>query len=174
LRGLEIARRHCLRTILNPAPAAALPDAAWPLCDVITPNETEAQALTGIRVEDEAGARAAGQALLDRGVGCAVLTLGARGVLVCEPAGATAIPAFDAGPAIDTTGAGDAFAGALASALAERRPILEAARFGCAVAGVSVTRPGAASAMPRRADVLAAAADYLGGMRDDAGRGRAT
>lgn len=174
LRGLEIARRHGLRTILNPAPATALPDAAWPLSDVITPNETEAQALTGIPVEDEAGARAAGQALLDRGVGCAVLTLGARGVLVCEPAGATAIPAFDAGPAIDTTGAGDAFAGALASALAEGRPILEAARFGCAVAGVSVTRPGAASAMPRRADVLAAATDYLGGMRDDAGRGRAT
>lgn len=163
LRGLEIARRHGSLTILNPAPAAALPDAAWSLCDVITPNETEAQALTGIPVEDDAGARAAGQALLDRGVGCAVLTLGARGVLVCGTAGATVIPAFSVGPVVDTTGAGDAFAGALAAALAEGRPILEAARFGCAVAGLSVTRPGAASAMPRRADVLAAAADYLAG-----------
>jgi ribokinase len=162
MRGLELARRHGLRTILNPAPATALPDAIWPLCDVVTPNESEAQALTGIPVEDEAGALAAGRALIERGVGCAVLTLGSRGVVVCDREGATAIPAFAAGPAVDTTGAGDAFAGGLAAALAEGLPILRAARFGCAVAGLSVTRPGAASAMPRRADVLAAAADYLG------------
>ncbi|KAA2237197.1 ribokinase [Salinarimonas soli] len=153
IRGLEMARRHGLRTILNPAPAGPVPDAAWCLCDVVTPNESEAAALTGIPVTDAASARAAGEALLARGVGCAVVTLGAEGVLVCEAGAATMIPAVRAGPVVDTTGAGDAFAGAFAAALAEGRPTLEAARFGCAVAGLAVTRPGAALSVPRRDEV---------------------
>ncbi len=155
LRGLELARRHGLRTILNPAPAApGLPDALWPLCDIVTPNETEATALTGIAVVDAASARAAGEALVARGVGCAVITLGAEGVLVCEPGRATPVPAVRAGAVVDTTGAGDAFAGGFAAALADGLPIVEAARFGCAVAGLAVTRPGAAAAVPRRDEVL--------------------
>jgi ribokinase len=155
LRGLELARRHGLRTILNPAPAGAgLPDALWSLCDIVTPNETEAAALTGIGVVDAGSARAAGEALIARGVGCAVITLGAGGVLVCEPGHATSIPAVQAGAVVDTTGAGDAFAGGFAAALAEGLSIIEAARFGCAVAGLAVTRPGAAAAVPRRAEVM--------------------
>lgn len=82
IRGLELARKHPVITIFNPAPAAAFPDSVWPLCDFATPDETEAEAITGIAVTDLAAAHRAGDALLARAVGTAVLTLGAQGVLV--------------------------------------------------------------------------------------------
>lgn len=154
MRGLQIARGADVTTILNPAPAATLPDGMLALCDYITPNETEAQALSGIAVTDLSSARAAADALLRLGVARAVIvTLGAHGVLYHDAERSVSIPAVTAGPVVETTGAGDAFNGAFATALAEGRDPVDAARFGCACAGLSVTRPGAAASMPTRAEI---------------------
>lgn len=154
-RGLEIARAAGVGTILNPAPAMALPAGMLPLCDIVTPNETEAEMLTGIAVESLDDARRAGEAFLDQGVGAAVITLGSRGAVLCKADSFVHIPAVDAGPVVDTTGAGDAFNGALATALAGGGETIEAVRYGCATAGLSVTRPGTADAMPSAAEVAA-------------------
>jgi ribokinase len=151
--GLRLAHTHGVPTILNPAPAATLPDTIYPLCDYLTPNETEATALTGIFVTDLASAEEAAIAFLSRGVGNVILTLGAQGALIKTPTLTRHIPAVDAGPIVETTGAGDAFNGGLATALAEGMDLIEATQFACAVAGISVTRPGTAPSMPRRAEI---------------------
>ena len=152
-RALAIAREAGVATVLNPAPAADAPGDMLRLSDYVTPNEAEAEALTGLSVEDEEGARRAAAALRKRGAGAAVITLGARGALYDGPGGVVLVPAFDAGPVVETTGAGDAFNGAFATALAEGRDPVAAVRFGCAAAGISVTRPGTANSMPDRAEV---------------------
>jgi ribokinase len=151
--GLEVARSHNVLTILNPAPAAPLPDSIYPLCDYLTPNETEASALTGNPVSDLASAEAAANALLARGVRNVILTLGAQGALIKNHVMTKHVPAVDAGPVVETTGAGDAFNGGLAAALAEGRDLIEATTFACTVAGISVTRPGTAPSMPRRSEI---------------------
>ena len=152
-RGLEIARAAGVTTILNPAPAAALDDAVLALCDYITPNETEAEALTGLPVTSIAEAEAAADVLLSRGVGAAVITLGSNGALYRDRVRSVHVPVISAGPVVETTGAGDAFNGGFAVALSEGRDVVEAVRFGCATAGISVTRPGTAPAMPARAEI---------------------
>ena len=154
-RALAIAREAGVVTVLNPAPAADAPDDMLRLSDYVTPNEAEARALTGVPVDDEEGARRAATALRERGAGAAIITLGARGALYDGPGGATLVPAFRAGPVVETTGAGDAFNGAFATALAEGRDAVSAVRFGCAAGGLSVTRPGTARSMPDRAEVEA-------------------
>ncbi len=153
--ALAAARRLGIRTILNPAPAVPLPDDVLPLCDYLTPNESETEALVGNRVAGVGDAERAAGLLLARGAGAVVVTLGARGALVKSAAVTAHVPAFDAGPVVDTTGAGDAFNGGLAVALAEGRDLAAAARFACAAAAISVTRHGTAPAMPRRAEVEA-------------------
>lgn len=151
--ALAIARAAGVRTILVPAPAAPLDDDLLATCDILTPNETEAEGLTGIAVADLADAERAADALLDRGVGAVVVTLGERGALYRDRATSVHVPAFRVGPVVETTGAGDCFAGAFAVALAEGRDPVAAVRFGCAAAGLSVTRPGTAPAMPTRAEI---------------------
>ena len=151
--GLRLAHFHGVPTILNPAPAATLPDSIYPLCDYLTPNESEAVALTGIPVTDLASAEAAAAALLTRGVRNVVLTLGAQGVLIKNCTITRHIPAVTAGPIVETTGAGDAFNGGLATALAEGLDLTQSTRFACAVAGISVTRPGTAPSMPHRPEI---------------------
>lgn len=152
-RALEIARQGGATTILNPAPAAALPDGMLALCDYATPNETEAEALTGIAVTSVDDARKAAGALLDAGVGAAAITLGENGALFRDARREAHVPAMRAGPVIETTGAGDAFNGAFAVALAEGADPVDAARFGCAAAAISVTRHGTAPSMPSRDDI---------------------
>jgi len=153
--GLAMAHRLGVRTILNPAPGCALPDSIFSNCDYVTPNESEAEVLTGIRVTSLAEAERAADALLARGAGTAVITLGAQGALVKNARLREHVPAVDAGPVVETTGAGDAFNGGFAVALAEGRDLVEAVRFGCAVAGISVTRAGTAPSMPRRHEIEA-------------------
>jgi len=153
LRGLEMARAAGVTTILNPAPATTLPEGMLALCDYITPNETEAELLTGLPVTTLAEAEAAADALLARGAGAVVMTLGANGALYRDRSQSLHSPALAAGPVTDTTGAGDAFNGGFAVALAEGRPVAEALRFASATAGISVTRPGAAAAMPARREI---------------------
>ena len=146
-RGLQIARRSGVRTVLNPAPAADLPDGMLALCDFVTPNETECEALTGIAVRTMADAERAGQALRDLGVGTPIITMGDQGVFLY---GHGPVPAVNAGAVVETTGAGDAFNGGFAAALSEGLSPLKAARYGCATAGLSVTRAGTAPSMPSR------------------------
>lgn len=152
-RALEIARAGGATTILNPAPAAELPDTIYPLCDYVTPNESEAEALTGIPVTDIASADAAARAFLDKGVGTALITLGESGALLGTAEGMTHVPAMSAGPVVETTGAGDAFNGGFAVGLSEGMDPVDAVRFGAATAGISVTRPGTAPSMPTRAEI---------------------
>ena len=153
LRGLQIARAAGTITVFNPAPALPFDDAVYPLCDFITPNEHEAALLTGLPVTSLEQARAAGDVFLARGVGCALITLGAQGALLHSADASLLIAPFNAGPVAETTGAGDAFNGGFAAALAEGATALEAARFGAAVAAISVTRRGTAPSMPQRAEV---------------------
>jgi ribokinase len=152
-RALELARAAGVRTILNPAPAAELDDAFLALCDIVTPNESEAESLTGLPVTSVAEAEAAADALLARGVGACVITLGDKGALYRDHSRSVHVPVISAGKVLDTTGAGDAFNGGFAVALTEGRDVVDAVRFGCATAGISVTRSGTAPAMPARAEI---------------------
>ncbi|MBZ9897287.1 MULTISPECIES: ribokinase [unclassified Mesorhizobium] len=148
LRALEIARGAGVTTILNPAPAARLPDRIYSLCDYLTPNETETEELTGMKVASVDDARAAAGKLLEKGAGAVIVTLGEKGALLHTRDRSEHVAAVSAGPVVETTGAGDAFNGGLAAALSRGMEPLQAVRFACAVAGISVTRPGTAPSMP--------------------------
>jgi len=157
-RGLQLARAGGVPTILNPAPAPThpLPDTLLALSDYVIPNETEAAILTGLPVENLEQAKAAAKKLQSLGARNIILTLGSQGALVLTAEGTeTLVPSFNAGPVVETTGAGDAFCGGFAAALAEGQPLLDAVRFGCATAGISVTRHGTAPSMPRRSEIEA-------------------
>lgn len=155
LRALKIARGAGVTTILNPAPAAKLPDRIYTLCDYVTPNETEAEELTGIKVSSIDDARRAADSLLKKGVGSVIITLGEKGALLHTAGRSNHVPVVNAGAVVETTGAGDAFNGGLAAALAKGVEPLQAVRFACAVAGISVTRPGTAPSMPTLHEVEA-------------------
>jgi ribokinase len=159
-RGLKIARDAGVVTMLNPAPAPApapgspLPKSLLALCDYIAPNETEASILTGLPVENAAQAEAAARALQAAGAKNVILTLGERGaLLLLDGAEPVFVDAFRAGAVVETTGAGDGFCGGFVAALAEGKSPAEAVRFGCAMAGISVTRAGTAPSMPSRAEI---------------------
>lgn len=155
MRGLEIAREAGATTILNPAPVAALPPEIFALCDHVTPNETEAEGLTGIAVASVDDARTAADRIIAMGARNVVVTLGEKGALLHGGGVSEHVPAFRAGQVVETTGAGDAFNGGMAYALALGRTPIEAVRFGSAVAGISVTRAGTAPSMPDLAEVEA-------------------
>ena len=152
VRGLEIAHAAGVTTVLNPAPAAPLPDAMLALCDYVTPNETECEALTGIPVNSEEDAQSACDTLKALGVKRPIVTMGERGAYLD---GHGLVPAVNSGPVVETTGAGDAFNGAFAAALSEGKSPEEAVRYGCVTAGISVTRAGTAPSMPMRTEVEA-------------------
>jgi ribokinase len=155
LRALEIAKAAGTITILNPAPAATLDDKIYKLCDYITPNESEAAVLSGIVVTDVKSASKAAEWFLNKGVGTAIITLGVQGALLHSKTQSVLMPIFNAGKVVDTTGAGDAFNGGFAAALSRGEKAEAAARFGSAVAGISVTRPGTAPSMPQWDEVKA-------------------
>ncbi|MES5100383.1 ribokinase [Agrobacterium sp. BA1120] len=153
--ALEIARSANVTTIFNPAPAEAFPEDIYSLCDFIIPNETEAAALVGFPIDTLDDAERAGDIFLSRGVGVAIITLGGRGVLFHAPGQSVHVPAVSCGPTVDTTGAGDAFVGGFAAALSRGAGPLQAVRFGCATAGIAVTRRGTAPAMPMLSEIEA-------------------
>ena len=156
-RGLEIARAAGVVTILNPAPAAVLDDAMLALVDYLTPNETEAELLTGLPVSTLAEAEAAADALLARGVGAVVMTLGSRGALYHDAEKSFVTPAFLADPVVDTTGAGDTFlAVMLASALLRGvAPDALALAHASRAAAITVSRRGTLSAFPGSRELAA-------------------
>ena len=163
IAALTLARRHGVTTILNPAPAVAVDDSIYALCDYVTPNETEAATLTGLGVETVDDALAAAREFVRRGARNAVITLGDKGAVLHGAAGTHVVPAFKVARVVETTGAGDAFNGGFAVALAEGRSPAEAIRFGCATAAISVQRPGTAPSMPTRAeiDALLAGSEFV-------------
>jgi len=147
-----LASKAGARVILNPAPARALPDELLRHVSILTPNETEAELLTGIKVDSDTAATKAASILRARGVQTVILTLGARGALVATSDSAQIVPGFKV-TAVDTTGAGDVFNGALAVALAEGQPLIDAVRFANAAAAISVTRLGAQPSCPSRREI---------------------
>ena len=151
--ALSYAKEGGSITILNPAPAQPLGENILKLCDFVTPNEIEAEQITGIPVKSISDAKAAADKLLEKGASAAVITLGEQGALFKDNKQIIHQPSFAVGPIVETTGAGDAFNGGLAVALAEEMPIDKALRFACATASISVTRPGTAPSMPDRNEI---------------------
>lgn len=152
--ALRLARQHCVKTILDPAPAPTqpLPEDVR-VVDIISPNQTEAEALTGLVVSDIATAEQAAHGLLNQGAREVVMKLGELGALVCDAAGQTCHVLAGKARIVDTTAAGDAFTAGMAVALAEGRGLIDAARFGCAAGTLACTVFGAQPAMPTRPEV---------------------
>lgn len=160
LAAAKIARRHNTTVALNPAPARELPDELLSLVDIITPNETEAEKLTGIRVENDEDAAKAALALHTKGIHTVLITLGSRGVWASVNGEGHRVPGFKV-DAVDTIAAGDTFNGALITALLEETPLPEAIRFAHAAAAIAVTRKGAQPSVPWREEIEA----FLGQQR---------
>lgn len=152
LAAAKIAHENHTTVVLNPAPARVLSDELLALVDIITPNETEAEKLAGIRVENDDDAARAADALHDKGIGTVIITLGSRGVWVSANGEGRRVPGFKV-KAIDTIAAGDTFNGALVTALLEGRAMDEAIRFAHAAAAIAVTRKGAQPSVPWRKEI---------------------
>lgn len=150
--AVELAGRYQVPVILNPAPARALNDELLRGVTYLTPNETEAEILTGVKVTSIDRAKEAAEALLEKGVKTVVLTLAEKGALVASNAGATYVSGFSVQP-VDTVAAGDAFNGAFAVAISKGKSLVEACRFANAVGAIAVTRPGAIPSLPSAAEV---------------------
>jgi len=149
----EVARRHGVTVVLNPAPARSDLDALLPLVDILIPNESEAALLTGLSADATVAVESTIEALRDVGVDVVILTLGAQGALLAQPEGVQHIPAFPVQP-VDTTAAGDAFVGGFAVALAEKKPLAQAVRWGNAAGGLATMGLGAQPSLPKRQAVL--------------------
>ncbi len=151
----EIAAAAGVRVILNPAPAMDIPDRLLKMLYIITPNKTEAGMLSGVEVVDWESACRAADVIAGRGVPVVIITLGAQGALVRDGGSYHRVEAEKV-EAVDTTGAGDTFSGALCVALSEGASILDAVRFACKASAISVTRMGAQTSIPTRDEVDAA------------------
>ncbi|BCB66024.1 ribokinase [Haemophilus influenzae 3655] len=149
----QIAKKNGVKVVLNPAPAQILSDELLSLIDIITPNETEAEILTGVAVTDEQSAVKAASVFHDKGIETVMITLGAKGVFVSRKGKSRIIKGFCV-QAIDTTAAGDTFNGGFVTALLEEKAFDEAIRFGQAAAAISVTKKGAQSSIPTRQETL--------------------
>lgn len=153
LSAARIARAAGVRIVLDPAPPAKAPSALLKLIDVIRPNSSEAEALTGVEVKDVKSARAAARKLLKQGVRAVAIEAGEQGNLIVWRDGEHCMPRLKV-KTVDATGAGDAFAAAFSVALAEGRDYGEAGTFANAAAALATTKFGAMPAMPRRREVL--------------------
>ncbi|EKK5245532.1 ribokinase [Cronobacter sakazakii] len=152
IAAARIAHENQTTVILNPAPARALSDELLALVDIITPNETEAEKLTGVKVSDDKSAVQAAAVLHQKGIETVIITLGSRGVWLSVNGEGQRVSGFRV-KAVDTIAAGDTFNGALMTALLEGTPMLEAIRFAHAAAAIAVTRPGAQPSVPWRDEI---------------------
>lgn len=153
LAALRVARQEGVTTIFNPAPARpSLPDELYQLSDIFCPNESETELLTGLPVNSQEETEAAARALLQRGAGTVILTLGERGSLLVTATNSVHVPATPV-RALDTTGAGDAFVGSLAYFLAAGKPLAEAMRRANYIAAISVQSSGTQTSFPAGADL---------------------
>ena len=151
--SLKLAKKSNIITILNPAPAIKLEPSLFKLIDILTPNQIEASFITGINIKTIEEAKKAGQILIGFGIKYVIITLGKRGAIVCEKNKSYHLESIKIGNAIDTTGAGDAFNGALAAAIANGKDIIDSASFANNVAALSVTKMGASSGMPKQDEI---------------------
>jgi ribokinase len=142
-----------IKVIINPAPIQSISPELLSCTYIITPNETEAELLTGMQIKNPANAKKAAKAIMEMGVSIVIITLGALGALVCEEGKMTLVPAPKVN-AIDTTAAGDVFNGALMVALSRGMNIPEATKFACQAAAISVTREGAQSSIPYHKELI--------------------
>ena len=165
IEGIEyaakIAKESGTKVILNPAPARPLSNELLACIDVITPNETEAEVLTGVTVTDDASAHQAALVLHEKGIETVMITLGAKGVWVSQNGQGKLIAGFRV-EATDTTAAGDTFNGALVTGLLEEMPLDHAIKFAHAAAAISVTRFGAQTSIPSRKETDAFLTDQQG------------
>ena len=152
MRVAELAASRGVPVILDPGPVREVPAEFYRWTSIITPNETEAEALVGYPITDMLTASNAAGELLNRGAGSAVIKLGEHGAFWADSGGNGEVPPF-AVQAVDTVAAGDAFNGALAVALSEGQTLESAVRWGCAAGALSVTRVGAQDSMPERSEV---------------------
>lgn len=150
--AVAIAAEKRVPVILNPAPGRKLESKLIEKVYCLTPNETEAEILTGVKVSDDNSAQKAGEKLLELGAGSVVVTLGKRGAMLVTREGNSLIPAFEV-DAVDATAAGDAFTGGMAYALAIGKDLKDSVRFANAVAALAVTRMGAQPSMPAREEL---------------------
>jgi ribokinase len=148
----EYASQNNIKVILNPAPASTLPDSLFPFIDYITPNEIEAEMLTGVVVNDETSAELAAKVLATKGAKTVIITRGEEGALLLQENKFYHIPVVKVNP-VDTTAAGDVFNGAIAVSLCEGNDIQTAVGFACRAAAISVTRLGAQASAPYRNEV---------------------
>ncbi|HOL67919.1 MAG TPA: ribokinase [bacterium] len=153
-QALLFARRLSLPVILDPGPARDLPQSIFPLISFILPNESETEKLLRVKITGIKSARQAARRLVQLGVKCAVVKLGAKGCVLASQGQTVHLPALSV-KAVDTTAAGDVFAGAFALALAEGRESLSATKFATVADGLSVTRAGAQTSIPTRREVEA-------------------
>jgi len=152
IAAAKIAKDNDTQVILNPAPACELPDELLARVDMITPNETEAEKLTGIKVDSNEDAARAAKALHDKGIATVIITLGSKGVWLSQNGEGKLVAGFRV-KAVDTIAAGDTFNGALVTALLEGKPMDSAVRFAHAAAAIAVTRPGAQPSVPWRKEI---------------------
>ncbi|PWT74375.1 MAG: ribokinase [Bacteroidetes bacterium] len=150
--AIDLAASASVPVILNPAPACLLPASLLSKVFILTPNESEAEMLTGICIQDKKSAEEAAQKLLEMGVKNVIITMGADGALFCNADLSVLIKA-PVVKAVDTTAAGDVFNGALAVALAEGKEIMPSIEFACCAASISVTRLGAQASAPCRSEL---------------------
>ncbi len=153
IESKALAKKHQKPFILNPAPYINVPASVFEGVDYVTPNETEAEQFTGIAVNTIEDCRIAAGKFMDMGVKNVIITLGVRGAFYTNGKEETFVPAIKV-KAVETTGAGDAFNGGLATAIAEGMPIQQALRFATCTAAISVTRFGSSPSMPYRAEIL--------------------
>lgn len=152
-KAVNLAVECGVKVVLNPAPMFPLTDDVLSKLWLITPNETEAEKLTGIRINNEKDASAAADILFSKGVQNVIVTLGSAGSYVCTRESKTLVPARKV-KAVDTTAAGDVFNGALVAALSEGKSLLDAAGFASLAASISVTRQGAQTSVPFREEMI--------------------
>lgn len=154
LLAAQAAKQNRIKVILDPAPATTMPAELYPLVDIITPNQIEAEQLVGFAVSDIDSATEAANILLQRGVGCAIVKLGATGAICATPEETFFVPAFPI-TTVDTVAAGDAFNGGLAAALVGRLSLQQAVVWGAAAGALAASKPGAQSSLPTREALIA-------------------
>ena len=152
-RAVRLAYEKGVKVILNPAPVQPVKDVLLSMVDLVTPNEVEAEIMTGIPVSDKAAADQAAKWFMDRGVKKVLITLGSRGVYIHDGIKSGILPAYRV-KALDTTGAGDCFTGAMACSLAEGNPLEKALGFAAKASAIAVTREGAQPSFPARKEIL--------------------
>lgn len=153
IKAVQLAKNNNTKVVLNPAPAQELPEELLKNVDIITPNETEAEILTGIAVNNEEDAKKAAEVFHSKGIKTVLITLGARGVFFSDGKNSEIIEGFKV-QAIDTTAAGDTFNAGFLVALLEDKNFKDAIKFANAAAAISVCREGAQPSIPSRTEVL--------------------